>query len=73
MTNSTANLCLWRSHDFVLDFMHLSAMRVAETAEHNNWKGCPPAFGQAVYMYRLWANFKTSINLLGQWDESTVP
>ena len=34
--HSAANVCVWRLHGCVLDFMHLSAMGVAEIAELTN-------------------------------------
>ena len=36
---SIANVCLWRLHGCVLDFIHLSAMDVAEIAKSTNEKG----------------------------------
>jgi hypothetical protein len=42
--NSTANVCLWRLHGCVLDFIHLSATGVAEITESTNLKGWPHTF-----------------------------
>ena len=36
---SKANVCLWRLHGGVLDFIHLSATGLAEIAESTNLKG----------------------------------
>jgi len=46
--HSPANVCLWRLHCCVLDFILLSAMGVAEIAKSTNWKGCPHTFGHVV-------------------------
>ena len=43
---STANVCLWRLHGWVLDFKHLSGTGLAEIAKSTNLKGC---FGHVVY------------------------
>ena len=40
-SHSTANVCLWRSYGCVLNFIHLSAMGVAEIAKSTHLKGCP--------------------------------
>ena len=47
--HSTANLCLWRLHGSVLDFIYLLATGVAEIAESTNLKACPHPFGDVVY------------------------
>ena len=36
---SKANVCLWRLHGSVLDFIHLSATGVAEIAKSTNLTG----------------------------------
>ena len=46
--HSTANICLWRLHSCFLDFIHLSAMCVAEIAKSTNLKGCPHTFVYVV-------------------------
>ena len=33
-THSTANVCLWSLHGYVLDLMHLLAVNVAERGVH---------------------------------------
>uniref|UniRef100_A0A8C7MUQ4 Zgc:85777 n=1 Tax=Oncorhynchus kisutch TaxID=8019 RepID=A0A8C7MUQ4_ONCKI len=38
-SHSTANVCLWRLHGCVLDFIPLSATGVAEVAKSTNFKG----------------------------------
>jgi hypothetical protein len=43
------NVCLWRLYGCVLDFIHLSAIGVAEIAESTNLKGCPHTFVYIVY------------------------
>ena len=50
MGHSTANVCLWRLHDCMLDYIHLSATGVAEMAECTNFKGCPHTFVYLVYV-----------------------
>jgi hypothetical protein len=44
MGYSTANVWLWRLHGCVLDFIHQSAMGVAEIAESTNWTWCAHTF-----------------------------
>lgn len=44
-THSTANVCLWKLHGYMLDFIHLLAMAVAETPELDHLEGCPHTFG----------------------------
>ena len=44
------NVCLWRLHGGVLNFIHLSATGVAEIAESANLKGCPHTF-VCVFVY----------------------
>ena len=53
--HSTANVCQWRLHGCVLDFIHLSAMGVADIAESTYLKGCPHTFGHVVsrFMSRM--------------------
>ena len=48
--HSTANVCLWRLHGCVLDFIHLSTKRVAETAKSPNLKRGPHTFVYIVYL-----------------------
>ena len=47
---SKANVCLWRLHGCLLDFIHLSATGVAEIAESTHLKGCPYTFVYIVYI-----------------------
>ena len=35
----------------MLDFIHLSAMGMAEIADSTNLKECPHTFGHVVYIY----------------------
>jgi len=53
MAHSTGSVCLWRLHGCVLDFIHLSAMGVAEIAESTNYKGCLHTFGHVIYVISL--------------------
>ena len=46
----TVNVCLWRLHGCVLDFIYLSATDVAEIAESTHLKGCPHTFVYTVYL-----------------------
>lgn len=41
MAHSTASICLWKLHGYVLDFMHLLA---------NTSVGCSHTFGHVVYV-----------------------
>ena len=50
MAHSTANVCVWRLHGCVLDFIHLLAMGMDELAESTNLKSCPHAFSHVVYV-----------------------
>lgn len=47
--HSTASVYLWRVHGCVLDFIHLSAVGVAEITKSTHLKGCPHTFGDIVY------------------------
>jgi hypothetical protein len=49
LTCSTANVCLYRLHGCVLDFIHLSASGLAELAKSTNLKGCPHTFLCILY------------------------
>ena len=51
--HSTANVCQWRLHGFVLNFIHLSAMAVAEIAKSTHLKGCPHSFVYIVYSRKM--------------------
>ena len=42
--HSTANVCLWRLHGCVLNFIHLSATGLVEITESTNLKQCPHTF-----------------------------
>ena len=42
--HSTANVCLWRLHGCVLNFINLSPTGVAEITESTTLKGCPHTF-----------------------------
>ena len=44
MTHSTASVCLSRLQGYVLNFIHLLAVGVAETLEFNNYEWCPNTF-----------------------------
>ena len=47
--HSTGNVCLWKLHGGVLNFIHLSETSVAKKkAESTNLKGCPHTFGDVV-------------------------
>ena len=37
----TANVCLWRLHGCVLDYIYLSTTGVVEIAKATNLMGCP--------------------------------
>jgi hypothetical protein len=50
MGHSTANVCLWRLHGCVLNYIHRSATDVAEIAKSTNLKGCPHTYGHVVYL-----------------------
>ena len=45
----TVNVCRWRLHGCVLDFIHLLAMGVVEIADSTHSKGCPHTLGHVVY------------------------
>ena len=49
-TIHTANVCLWRLHGCVLDFIHFSATGVAEIAESTNLKAYPHTAGHTLYL-----------------------
>ena len=49
----TATVSLSRLHGCVLDFILLSVMGVAETAESTHLKGCQHTFGHLVYEFFL--------------------
>ena len=59
---STVNVCLWRLHGRVLDFIHLSATVVAEIAEPTHLKGVStysvsPHFCIEVYLFSVVAPY----------------
>jgi hypothetical protein len=47
---STANVCLWRLHGCMLNFIHMSASGVAEIAKSTNFEGVSTYFAYIVYM-----------------------
>jgi hypothetical protein len=68
--HSIANVCLWRMHCCVLDFILLSATGVAEMAESMNLKWFPHTFGHVVcdqtFLNSIWVHLTyTKVLLIG--------
>ena len=64
--HSTANVCLWRLHGCVLNFIHLSAASVAKIAKSTHLKGCPHTFGYVVVRFQFLVNNSRTLEKLNQ-------
>ena len=58
MAHSSTSGCLWRLQGCVLDFLHLSAMDVAEIVKCTIQKGYPHTFGHVVYVCMMSGHFE---------------